>query len=258
MLNSDLAMEQLSRALPDTLNLFQENNFDLVKLPYILNEVSERDGALGAGVVILAAIFFVGTIGSEVLSPLLARLRPVVDGRKLDEIVSGTFLKSASNLRCVYKASRDGWSAVDFHNKVDNLGSAVLACRSRSGATLGGYNPAGWRSTDDYYSSTSAFLWTLAAGKVLKYPILGGGGGNTAIFDYATGGPCFGTSDLQLGPPKAAVLGGFAGPDLENLATNAGDLRQGTSTTAGFSYDTDRRWPLRGSFRIVEVEVYCR
>jgi TLD len=192
---------------------------------------------------------------------LLIPRRRLVSESTLQTIVAGTFLSNHQELRCLYKASRDGWSALDFHEKVDDAGSAVLVCRTRSGVTLGGYNPSGWRSTDDYYSSTTAFLYTLQGGnsnRIQRYPIRKGGGGNTAIFDYATGGPCFGTADLQLGPPLAAVMGGFAGPDVENLQLNAGTLRRGVSTTAGFTYETDKSWPVRGTFAVVEVEVYGR
>lgn len=172
----------------------------------------------------------------------------------LDRITEGTFLAN-KRLTCVYKASRDGWSAIDFHNQVDGRGSAVVVARSRSGKTFGGFNPNGWRSTDDYYDSSSAFLWSgTSATAIAKFPVLAGG--NAAIFDYATGGPCFGNSDLLIGPPKAAIMGGFAGPDMENTSTNAGNLRQ-AKASPGITYDGDARWPVLGDVSLLEVEVYC-
>ena len=78
----------------------------------------------------------------------------------------------------------------------------------------------------------------------------------TAIFDYATGGPNFGAADLVIGSPRAAILGGFAGPDTEDITASAGNLREGSSN-AGGAYDIPRNWPARGNFGIVEVEVYC-
>jgi hypothetical protein len=178
----------------------------------------------------------------------------IVTGSALHDIVRGSFLERNRSLGCVYKASRDGWSALDFHSKVDGAGSGVVVALSTSGKVFGGYNPVGWRSTDDYYTSNSAFLWCLRGQQVVKLPILTGG--NAAVFDYATGGPCF-SSDLQIGPPEAAVLGGFAGPNMENLAINAGNLRQGKSSV-GITYSWDDAWPARGSFRLVDLEVYCR
>ena len=79
--------------------------------------------------------------------------------------------------------------------------------------------------------------------------------GNAAIFDYATGGPCFGSSDLIIGEPRAAVMGGFAGPDMEDTSLNAGDLRRGKSSGL-LAYREDKRFPMRGDFQLTEVEVY--
>lgn len=80
--------------------------------------------------------------------------------------------------------------------------------------------------------------------------------GNAAIFDYATGGPCFGAADLVIGEPKAAVMGGFAGPDMMDTSANAGSLREGRSSIGG-SYDPIKGWPARGGFQLVQLEVYC-
>jgi len=200
----------------------------------------------------------VGVPLALVLLPTLISPPRLIQKSTLDSIVEGTFLEN-KDLTCVYKASKDGWSAIDFHDAVDNKGSAVVVGRTLGGKLFGGFNPAGWRSTDDYTTSTAAFLWAAKGGflgsgdKVIKFPILAGG--NAATFDYATGGPCFGAADLLIGPPKAAVMGGFAGPDMENISINAGNLRNGKSSFG--TYDLDERWPVRGNFGLVELEVYC-
>lgn len=111
----------------------------------------------------------------------------------------------------------------------------------------------GWRSSDDYSASSNAWLWFEHRGKNVKVPILQGG--NAAIFDYATGGPCFGSSDLVIGGPKAAVMGGFAGPDMDDVSINAGDLRE-CNSNLGSAYEYVNGWPCRGRIRILEVEVY--
>eukprot|EP00553_Chaetoceros_curvisetus_P009252 CAMPEP_0204615172 /NCGR_PEP_ID=MMETSP0717-20131115/2731_1 /ASSEMBLY_ACC=CAM_ASM_000666 /TAXON_ID=230516 /ORGANISM="Chaetoceros curvisetus" /LENGTH=216 /DNA_ID=CAMNT_0051628039 /DNA_START=276 /DNA_END=926 /DNA_ORIENTATION=- len=173
------------------------------------------------------------------------------------ELLSNTNIdpnKSNVDLVCVYKASRDGWSAIDFHESCDGRGSGLVVALTSSGKKFGGYNPIGWQSTDDYGSSNSAFLWfeNKTGTKAEICPVLSGG--NAAIFDYATGGPQFGSADLIIGPPKAAVLGGFAGPDMEDTSANAGSLKSGTSTFGG-AYEDVKGWP-RGSHRFVEIEVY--
>lgn len=183
----------------------------------------------------------------------------LISSSALSTLVQGTFLQRADesgNLVRLYKASTDGWSALDFHNAVDNVGSAVVVAKTVLGQTVGGYNPVGWRSTDDYTATNSAFLWSLKGNQFIKFPVLGGGD-NAAIFDFATAGPCFGSSDFIIGPQKTAVMGGFAGPDSEDLSMGAGSLKEGLSNSAiGGTYQTDRRWPIRGRFRVVDVEVY--
>ena len=100
--------------------------------------------------------------------------RSLLDEGWTKDIIKRTSLENA-NLECAYKASRDGWSAIDFHQAVDERGSGIVVALSRSGAVFGGFNPLGWRSTDDYSSSNAAFLWFVKGNKVAKAPILPGG-----------------------------------------------------------------------------------
>jgi hypothetical protein len=154
--------------------------------------------------------------------------------------------------RC-YKASVDGWSAVAFHRCVDDKGSGLVVARSRSGCTLGGFNPLGWRSSDDYGQSMQAFLFAEAeTGEFRKAAVFPGG--EACIFDYASAGPCFGAADLVIGKGRAAVMGGFAGPDVEDYSVVAGDCRDCTSSPGG-AYERVRGWP-RGALRLVELEVW--
>ena len=136
----------------------------------------------------------------------------------------------------------------------DGKGSAIVIALTKSGKRFGGYNPLGWMSSDDYGNTNNAFLWFEQNGKGVKCPVLSGG--NAAIFDFATGGPTFGASDLCIGTPKAAVMGGFTGPDMENVSSIAGDLRKGKSSVGG-AYEFVKGWPVAGNFGVVEVEVYC-
>lgn len=169
-------------------------------------------------------------------------------------LVEGTSLQGKELAR-VYKGSQDGWNALDFHRCVDDTGSAIVVALSRSGVVFGGFNPAGWRSTDDYYNSNTAFLWYAKAGgnSIVKCPVLPGG--QAAIYDYASSGPFFGASDLIIGEPRSAVMGGFAGPDTEDISTSAGNLKSGKCR--GFmAYDVSSGFPVRGDFSLTELEVY--
>ena len=176
-----------------------------------------------------------------------------------ERILSGTNIDPNSSnidvdLQCVYKASKDGWSAIDFHSNCDGRGSGLVVVLTSSGKKIGGFNPLGWQSNDDYGNTNGAFLWFTKGGdNIVKCPVLSGG--NAAIFDYASGGPQFGSADLIIGKPEAPVMGGFAGPDAEDTSINAGNLRKGSANFGG-AYGGSS-FPIGGAFKIVEVEVYC-
>jgi hypothetical protein len=251
-----LSAASLPSLLPDILlEPLQEVSFKLDIPPAVLEFLGPYFAGDSAVLLALALATFT-TLAT--IKSLLPR-QPLVDPSTLESILAGTFLQGSlqsDNLICVYRADRDGWSAIDFHNAVDGQGSGLVVCEmSGSGKLFGGLNPSGWRSTDDYYSSSAAFLWTrLSSNEIVKFPAYSGG--SAAIFDYATAGPTFGAADLMIGPPEAAIMGGFAGPDMEDMAVNAGNLKRGKSAVGG-AYDPDPRWPARGNFRLSQVEVYC-
>lgn len=232
LLSSDLLTEGIKDAI---LGFTQQTGLPI-----------DNVGVLALGIPLMGAI-------------VLGTTRPptqLISSQSLEAIVDGTYLsQQASKLECVYKASRDGWSALAFHDAVDGKGSGIVVARTLNGKTFGGFNPNGWRSTDDYYISSSAFLWCLDGGSLKKMSIMPGG--DCSVFDYATSGPCFGASDLVIGPQQAAVMGGFAGPDSEDMSSSAGSLREARSAI-GTTYRNDRSWPVRGRASLVEVEVYCR
>jgi hypothetical protein len=239
-----------STATKGIADSFQIPVADLADIPTILGPLAALTTALAA-------------------SHLISLRNSIVSSIALQSILQGTYIgqrlqqqsrqqQPQLSLACVYKASRDGWSAMSFHEKVDDCGSGVVVAKTAfRGAVFGGFNPVGWRSTDDYTTATTAFLWCLGrAGSsvVAKYPVLPG---SPAVFDYATSGPCFGAADLVIGPPQAAILGGFAGPDMQNLSLASGSLRK-ANILPGQAYCTDKRWPVRGyNVLLQEVEVYC-
>ena len=170
-----------------------------------------------------------------------------------DIILEGTFLDGKPLARA-YKASQDGWSALAFHDNCDFKGPCVVVATTVNGNRFGGFNPVGWRSTDDYSASFNAFLFFWPAQHAQdSAPVLlrKVGGSEAAIFDYARGGPQWGADGLLIGPPKSPVMGGFAGPEIRrevrwvlvvdvikaNLAQGtAGDLRMAKSRL-GLSYE---------------------
>ena len=75
-------------------------------------------------------------------------------------LLADTNLGSAKAFERCYQATVDGWSALDFHRQCDGVGSTVVIGRlEKSGALVGGYNPTGWESRDDYRATPRAFLF---------------------------------------------------------------------------------------------------
>lgn len=139
---------------------------------------------------------------------------------------------------------------------------------TQKGLRFGGFNPEGYRSTDDYYDTFDAFLFYWPrhhddddaaeedSETVELLPKVGGSG--AALFDYRRGGPQFGADGLLIGPPVASVMGGFAGPDTNS---GAGDLRFAKSRL-GLSYAmrSDGKDSVFGDDRtasLVDVHVFC-
>ncbi|CAL9094559.1 unnamed protein product [Musa acuminata var. zebrina] len=177
-------------------------------------------------------------------------------------LVANTHLRGRE-LKCCYRASIDGFSAVDFHRCCDFKGPCVVVGYTTTSFKFGAFNPEGYRSTDDYYDTFDAFLfyWKEAGGSAAAddpviLPKVGGSG--AAIFDYARGGPQFGADGLLIGPPLTPVMGVFTGPDA---SSGVGDLRQAKSRL-GLSYAKreDGKESVFGDVpkaTLVEVQVFC-
>jgi len=179
------------------------------------------------------------------------------------DLLASTNLGAGKTLERCYRASEDGWSALDFHRQVDGRGSVVVVGELESGELVGGYNPTGWESRDDYRATPRAFLFCSLSTSALEedeertWTQLGVlGPGDVAIFDYARGGPQFGAADLVIGAPLAPVMGGLSGPDTMDDTRTSGDLH-GVSAKLGGSYE---RMPSGMDFpagELVELEAYC-
>jgi hypothetical protein len=152
-----------------------------------------------------------------------------------------------------------------FHECCDFKGPCFILAETDTGLFVGAFNSEGWGSTDDYRDSYDAFLFYWPEGTSsssrsfhmpVKLPKVGGSG--AAIFDYARGGPQFGSDGLLIGPPLTPVMGGFAGPDSVG---GLGDLTTAKSRLGNsYARREDGKASLFGddsSATLVEVEAWC-
>ena len=174
------------------------------------------------------------------------------------ELLVGTYLQGRK-LECFYRATRDGWTARQFHELCDVKGPCVVVGTTDAGARFGAFNPEGWCSDDDYRNNLNAFLffWPQADPEAGPVKLAKIGGGDAAVFDYARSGPHFGADGLVIGESQAATTGLFAGPDTDDLETAQGQLQQARSRLgqsyaripAAFSPQVKLTWQTYPCFR---------
>jgi len=95
----------------------------------------------------------------------------------------------------LYKGSRDGFKANDFHRLCDNKGPTLSIINTTDGHMFGGFTSMSWTSDDEgaYKADATAFLFTLSNPhgiKPTKYVIKEGG--KCAIRSKTIRGPMFG------------------------------------------------------------------
>merc|ERR1712154_139735 len=61
----------------------------------------------------------------------------------------------------IYRASKHGFAAYSFHQKVDNKGPTVIVIRSSIGNIFGGYTSIPWQSSGSYKFDADAFIYIL-------------------------------------------------------------------------------------------------
>ncbi|GBC03015.1 hypothetical protein RclHR1_04930012 [Rhizophagus clarus] len=105
----------------------------------------------------------------------------------------------------LYRASRDGNTVVDFHNKCDNKEATVVVIKvTNSEQIVGGYNPLFWDLSGRTKSTNDSFLYSFTNKENLQSAKVGYSNGNQySICCYSQYGPQFGGgSDLCFGQGK--------------------------------------------------------
>jgi len=64
-------------------------------------------------------------------------------------------------LELLYRASRDGWKATDFHSRCDGKGSTVTAITTTCGNVFGGFADVAWNSNSGFCSDPNAFTFSM-------------------------------------------------------------------------------------------------
>lgn len=208
---------------------------------------------------------------------LLASLAFTLTGASLltkvnvNALCQGTMLKPSA-LSCVYQASKDGFDSSDFHAKVDALGgvpSLVIASVKSGGGLLGmrstseiigGYNPFGWSSVNDYRPTRKAFVFAVRDGEILRCNKLGGA--DAAIYDFDDEGPVWGSEALRisLNPRKTGdvkLVTSRLGSDYERIGGGSGGTGGLTERRAAAVKDGNSLLSGSSKGTLMDLEVYC-
>ncbi len=91
-----------------------------------------------------------------------------------------------------YRASRDGFKALDFHSKCDGVENTLTIIKTTKGNVFGGYTEQAWNSYGHAVADPSAFIFSLINEKNRPFKVLCVNGGRNAIGGYGGNGPTFG------------------------------------------------------------------
>jgi hypothetical protein len=102
----------------------------------------------------------------------------------------------------LYRASRDGDTTKEFHEKCDNKGATLTVIKLRnSEGIIGGYNPLKWDSSNGSFKRTrDSFIFSFTNRTNLQTGKVGySNGDKNSIICYPDYGPIFGYNNLYLG-----------------------------------------------------------
>ena len=99
--------------------------------------------------------------------------------------------------RLLYRATRDGFRAADFHQKCDDKPNTLTIVKATTSAVFGGFTQEPWSSDDEYRPGSVSLLFSLVNEQ--NSPItLNCTHLNNGIYCNKDLGPCFGEGDLKI------------------------------------------------------------
>ncbi len=152
------------------------------------------------------------------------------------------------NLVLLYRASRDGFSASNFHQKCDYKTNTLVIIKSTSGNVFGGYTEASWDG-DWYKQDPSAFLFSLTNKDNTPVKLKQKENNQYSIMAWPNSGPRFGNGhDI------------FIISDSNTNTNSYSNLGRSYVHSAYAEGSNEAKSFLAGSyqFQTAEIEVYQR
>ena len=111
-----------------------------------------------------------------------------------------------NHLKCLYRASIDGFESKQFHHLCDHKAPLIVVVQSDNNAVFGGYTSKPYGGSNRFISDNDSFLFLLRNGNnvpersmnnenIICFPVMFA---RCAIQNAETNGPTFGTGDLTI------------------------------------------------------------
>jgi len=156
--------------------------------------------------------------------------------------------KTKPKLTLLYRGSRDGFSATNFHSRCDGKGNTFTVIKAQGAPNIfGGYTGEAWRSASGTYSSARCWLYSLAnrAGRVYKLESLSSTSSN--VYHNSSYGPTWGGGhDLHVNGSMRSTSNYCSPSSYRTAAPGFDTVTVDNSTLAG-SYN----------FTVEEIEVFA-
>ena len=120
--------------------------------------------------------------------------------KRCDEFLQKIFeWTGGKNMELLYRGTRDGMSAQEFHNRCNNKGPTISLFKNERGYLFGGYASIDWISCNNYRSAPDSFVFTLTNMYDIEPTKFPNTDSRYSIYDQSNCGPIFGSGhDIRI------------------------------------------------------------
>jgi hypothetical protein len=133
-------------------------------------------------------------------APAIDRFKPLppIDSKIISDIPAIFSISADETLRLLYRGSRDGFGAGDFHARCDGHPNTITLISSTNDCIFGGYTPVPWSSRNQWVADPSlkTFIFTIKNPHNLPARIFKLNKAEYAMYASATHGPVIGGTNV--------------------------------------------------------------
>jgi len=157
-------------------------------------------------------------------------------------------LPSVKQWKLQYRATRDGFSAQNFHAKCDKTANTLTIIKSTNGNIFGGFTEKAWNSSPQWNVDPKAFIFSLVNMENKPFKVVCTNASRAIV------------ADSHYGPTFGGGFDIYISSDSNLNQTSYSNFGQ-TYKHADYQFSTERaKSILAGShnFQTLEIEVFVR